>query len=144
MLMRNGKIQNVLFHGKALILLYLIAALSLNIALPAGVYAKEKIWVRWIGVDQLARVMREKSPVVIDLRTPFEYQQNRLPGAINIPIEDLISNRTLLDFYKERHILLYCRTINKTRMALWFLEDRSFQLIYALEGGYEAYQRKGQ
>ncbi len=144
MLMRNGKIHNVLFHGKALILLYLIAALSLNIALPAGVYAKEKIWVRWIGVDQLARVMREKSPVVIDLRTPFEYQQNRLPGAINIPIEDLISNRTLLDFYKERPILLYCRTINKTRMALWFLEDRSFQLIYALEGGYEAYQRKGQ
>jgi len=102
--------------------------------------ATEKTRVRWIGVDQINKIIEEQKPVIVDLRTPAEYERGHISGAVNIPIEVLRSNRSTLDIYKDNPVLLYCRTINKTDLAIWFLEGRGFKSIYALKGGYEAYR----
>lgn len=100
----------------------------------------EKTRVRWIGVDQINKIIEEQKPVIVDLRTPLEFQNGHISGAINIPIEVLRSNRSALDIYKDNPVLLYCRTINKTDLAIWFLENRGFKSIYALKGGYETFK----
>jgi len=102
--------------------------------------AAEKTRVRWIGVDQINKIIEEQRPVIVDLRTPGEYERGHISGAVNVPIEFLRSNRSTLDFHKNNPVLLYCRTINKTTLAIWFLENRGFKSIYALKGGYEAYR----
>lgn len=102
--------------------------------------ATEKTRVRWIGVDQINKIIEEQKPVIVDLRTPAEYERGHISGALNVPIETLRSNRSALDIYKENPVLLYCRTINKADLAIWFLENRGFKSIYALKGGYEAYR----
>ena len=102
--------------------------------------ATEKTRVRWIGVDQINKIIEEQKPVIVDLRTPAEYERGHISGALNVPIETLRSNRSTLDIYKDNPVLLYCRTINKTDLAIWFLEGRGFKSIYALKGGYEAYR----
>jgi len=102
--------------------------------------ATEKTRVRWIGVDQINKIIEEQKPVIVDLRTPAEYERGHISGALNVPIETLRSNRSALDIYKDNPVLIYCRTINKTHLAIWFLENRGFKSIYALKGGYEAYR----
>lgn len=102
--------------------------------------AMEGTRVRWIGIDELDKVVEKQNPVIVDLRTSREYERGHIPGALNIPIEVLRADRSVLDRYKETPVLLYCRTINKTDLALWFLENRGFKSIYALRGGYEAYR----
>jgi len=97
--------------------------------------------MRWIGIDQLDSIIDEQGPVVIDLRTPLEYERGHLPGAVNVPVDSLKGNRSLLDAYKDSPVLLYCRTVNRTGLALGMLEKRGFKTIYALRGGYEAYLR---
>ena len=105
-------------------------------------FAAEKTMVRWIGVDEFQSVLH-KTPVIIDLRTPREFEDGHLKGAVNIPVDDLIENRTLLDAYKDRPVLLYCRTVNRTGRALRILEGSGFKSIYALRGGYEAFKLQG-
>jgi rhodanese-related sulfurtransferase len=102
--------------------------------------AAEKTRVRWIGVDQINKIIEEQKPVIVDLRTPAEYERGHISGALNVPIETLRSNRSALDIYKDNPVLIYCRTINKADLAIWFLENRGFKSIYALKGGYEAYR----
>jgi rhodanese-related sulfurtransferase len=99
--------------------------------------------VHWIGIDQLDSIIEEKMPVIVDLRTPLEYEQGHLPGAVNVPVDNLRVNRSLLHPYKDKPVLLYCRTVNKTGRALWMLEGQGFNAIYALRGGYEAYRLRG-
>lgn len=106
-------------------------------------FATEGITVQWIDVDDLEAVLRDQNPVIVDLRTPREFQDGHLAGAVNIPIEDLMHNRPLLDDYKNKHILLYCRTDNKTLRAIWLLQERGFKFIYALRGGYEGLKYHG-
>lgn len=97
---------------------------------------------RWIDLNQMKKIIEEQNPVIIDLRTPREFEQGHVPGALNVPVDDLRTDRTLLDAYKDKPVLLYCRTVNRTGRALWLLEGRGFKMIYALNGGYAAYQLK--
>lgn len=102
----------------------------------------EETRVRWIGTENLNQVIEEQEPVIVDLRTPAEFSRGGIPGAINLPIEVLRADRSVLDTYKDKPLLLYCRTVNKTDLALWLLDKRGFKSIYALKGGYEAYRRR--
>ncbi len=97
--------------------------------------------MRWIDLNSMKKILEEQAPVIIDLRTPHEFEQGHIPGAVNVPLDELRANRTLLDKYKDHPVLLYCRTVNRTGRALWLLEGRGFKLIYALSGGYAQYRR---
>jgi rhodanese-related sulfurtransferase len=100
-------------------------------------FAAEDITVQWIDVSDLGTVLRDRTPVIVDLRTPREFKGGHLAGAVNIPIENLIRRHSQLDDYRDKPVLLYCRTVNKTRRAIWLLQERGFKSIYALWGGYE-------
>jgi rhodanese-related sulfurtransferase len=106
---------------------------------PYG-HASEATTTRWIGVSELAAALQEKNLVIVDLRTPHEFAQGHLPDAVNVPIEALAYQKSLLDAYKGRPLLLYCRTVNKTAWAIRIIKDRGFQSIFALRGGYEAFK----
>ncbi|HPK54398.1 MAG TPA: rhodanese-like domain-containing protein [Smithellaceae bacterium] len=153
-MMVNLKIESLIKAGKnikglSLTTLYnflwapLIGALSAAIIFAVIVstgFAAEETRVRWISIEKLQQVIEEQEPVIVDLRTPEEFRRGGIPGAINIPIETLRSDRSVLDAHKGKPLLLYCRTVNKTDRALWLLDKRGFKSIYALKGGYEAYR----
>lgn len=97
---------------------------------------------QWIRVDELNSVLQERNIVIVDLRTPGEFIKGHLAGSINVPVQDLIRKPSLLDRFQNRPILLYCRTVNRTSHALSILEHRDFQMIYALDGGYEVLKKQ--
>jgi len=131
--MLNWQRLNVIFAILGWILIIVIGCLSNRLA-------EENTVVRWISIDQLDAVIEKKSPLIVDLRKPLEYISGHLPGAVNVPLDDLRANRSLLDAYRDKPVLFYCRTVNRTERALWMLEGRGFKSIYALRGGYQAFR----
>lgn len=60
-----------------------------------------------ISIEELLGMLDSGSVVLLDVRPPEEFAQGHLPGAINIPTEDL--ERRLADLPAGTDIVAYCR-----------------------------------
>jgi phage shock protein E len=73
-----------------------------------------------------------KEHVLVDVRTPEEYNQGMIEDAININVEELASRVDELP--KDEPIVLYCRSGNRSAQAAQILEDAGFTEVYDLGG----------
>ncbi len=78
----------------------------------------------------------DRSLVLLDVRTPAEYAEGHLPGAINIPHTELATRVAELADSRESDIVVYCRSGNRTRQALGVLKEAGFSRIFHLQGDY--------
>ena len=76
-------------------------------------------------------------PVLVDVRTPQEWQICRLDGAILIPLQELPSRLDELDPGEE--IVVYCHVGVRSAMAVQFLRGSGFERARNLEGGIDAW-----
>ncbi len=90
-----------------------------------------------------ARAMIQSSPnlLVVDVRTPEEYTQGHLKGAVNIPLSDLPLRISGLD--PNRPILVYCRTGHRSAQASAILVKAGFTQVYNMDGGITAWINSG-
>lgn len=85
-----------------------LIAILILCTLPAGCFFSEGIGD--IDVKTLKTLMeKEKRLLIVDNRTTLEYASGRIPGAINIPEEDIHRITALLPPEKETPIVFYCR-----------------------------------
>ncbi len=68
----------------------------------------------------------------IDVRYPSEYQYEKLPGAINIPLSEIRNAFGLLD--KAREYVLYCQSERRSAAAAFLLAQRGYR-AFLLAGG---------
>lgn len=80
----------------------------------------------------------------IDVRTPGEYfdtsrfaslNQGHLKGAINLDIEKIKKDSSLVDQYKDKTIVLYCSHSQRSRRVSKLLSEKGFTNFYNLNGG---------
>ena len=90
-----------------------------------------------------ARAMIQSSPnlLVVDVRTPEEYAQGHLAGAVNISLSDLPLRIGSLD--PNRPILVYCRTGHRSAQASAILVNAGFTQVYNMAGGITAWINSG-
>jgi phage shock protein E len=103
----------------ALIIVFALVAAFAASALPAA----EK------GFDdpaRLARLVREGKPayVLVDVRTPAEYESGHIPTAVNVPV-DVIGTRPPTEA-KDTLIVVYCRSGNRSATARNILVDLGY------------------
>ena len=77
----------------------------------------------------------------LDVRTPKEFSGNHYPTAINIPLNELPQR---LDEIKEmkQPIVTYCRSGNRSGMAVSFLKQNGFTDVYNGGGLSDLLQQK--
>ena len=68
----------------------------------------------------------------IDVRYPSEYQYDRLPGAVSVPLSEIRNAFALLD--KEREYVVYCQSGRRSAAAAFLLAQRGFR-AFLLAGG---------
>jgi len=78
---------------------------------------------------------------VLDVRTPEEYQDNHLPGATLIPLEQLGVRYGELP--QDETILVYCRTGNRSLQAVYLLETAGFNRVHSLDRGLNNWIQNG-
>ena len=69
---------------------------------------------------------------LIDVRSPIEYQQGALEGAVNIPITSVQTLKDNID--NSKPVLLYCRTGARSEMVKKYLEQLGFNQVHNLGG----------
>ena len=68
----------------------------------------------------------------IDVRYPSEYQYDKLPGAINIPLSEIRNAFGVLD--KGREYVLYCQSARRSAAATFLLAQRGYHAFLLAEG----------
>lgn len=82
----------------------------------------------------------KKGGLLIDVRSPFEYNNGHISGAKNMFIDTLRQNIDKIDVPKNTAIYLYCQIGLKGYLAANILRDNGFTNLYNLSGGYSTYR----
>jgi rhodanese-related sulfurtransferase len=77
---------------------------------------------------------KDASMVILDVRTPEEFAQGHVPGAINIPHDKLVDRLQELTSAKDKDVVLYCRSGKRAGMAADTLQANGFTKLLHLEG----------
>lgn len=82
-----------------------------------------------------AGLNKDPRHLLIDVRTPEEFNESRLPNSVNIDYqnEKFIDNIKVLD--KERPVYVYCHSGRRSVAAQKIMKEQGFQKVYNLEGG---------
>ena len=73
---------------------------------------------RQIAMDEAIVMMEEESNyIILDVRTPEEFSEKHIPGAINIPNETIGTEEVPELPDKDQLILIYCRSGNRSKQA---------------------------
>ena len=82
--------------------------------------------------------------LVIDVRSADEYAAGHIKHAINIPLEQLESRLDEINAYKDKNVVLYCNTGNRSGKALDLLKQKGFNVLMNAPGvkqyDYELYK----
>jgi rhodanese-related sulfurtransferase len=92
---------------------------------------------RTITVQETHTLMQSDTSVLfLDVRTPQEWSgsSGRLEGAILIPLQDLEERMHELDPHKEKTIIAYCRSGNRSGTAARMLAAKGFKAANMLGG----------
>jgi rhodanese-related sulfurtransferase len=88
---------------------------------------------RNVSTEESKELIDNNEVVVIDVRTPDEFQGGHIPNATLIPVQELENRLNELD--KEKTYLLVCRSGNRSMQASEILSNNGFKNIYNMTGG---------
>lgn len=105
-------------------ILLLVAALGMVLTVAAGCSAqsseskKNDSGYEQISQEEAAELMKSESDcVLLDVRTAQEFSQRHIPGAICIPNEKITDEALPQLPDKDKLILVYCRSGNRSKQA---------------------------
>jgi rhodanese-related sulfurtransferase len=87
--------------------------------------------LRRIGYPEAAEKIRHGA-LWVDVRYPSEYQYDKLPGAINVPLAEVRNMFGVLD--RAREYVTYCQSGRRSAAAAFLFAQRGFR-VWLLEGG---------
>ncbi|GGG51281.1 rhodanese-like domain-containing protein [Bizionia arctica] len=119
-----------------------ILFLFVIIASAFTVNAQEQESAVLLSLSEFKTLIEGQNVQLIDVRTPEEFQEGHIEGAINIDFfsEDFENQFKELD--KEQPVYVYCRSGARSKKSALKLSEMGFLKIYDLEGGILNYNKK--
>lgn len=90
--------------------------------------------LRRLAFQEAAEKVR-RGALWLDVRYPSEYQYDKLPGAINVPLAEVRNMFAMLDRGKE--YVAYCQSGRRSAAAAFLFSQRGFR-VWLLAGGLKA------
>lgn len=114
-----------------------ILIVLLGIVLLVGCTAtieEDKIEYNEITAEEAKEMIDTEELIVLDVRTPEEYDEEHIEGALLIPDYDLknLADSKLPD--KDEKILVYCRSGNRSKSAAKVLVDMGYTNVHDFGG----------
>lgn len=118
----------------------LCAALALTL-LAGPVYAQDASTAQtWAATEIAPAELRAQlaadadAPLVLDVRRPDEFAAGHVPGAVNIPHDQIADRLAELEASKDRPIVAYCGSGRRAAIALAVLHEAGFTKLLHLTG----------
>ena len=96
-----------------------------------------------IDIDEAHDLWKEQSPVVIDVREPEAHSQRHIPGAINMPLNELSDLAAFLPEDRDAPVLSVCERGNLSLSGVLFLNSLGYRNARSITGGTEAWDEQG-
>jgi phage shock protein E len=90
-------------------------------------------------LDMQAR--KDASLLLIDVRTPAEYAAGHIPGAVNIPHDQIAAH--VGEIPKNDEVVLYCHSGRRAGLAAQALASSGYKKLAHLEGDMQGWQAAG-
>jgi rhodanese-related sulfurtransferase len=86
-----------------------------------------------VSYEEAKRMLQEdKEVILLDVRTPQEHAQIRIPNSKLIPLDEL--RYAYRDLPKDKKYIVYCRSGERSAFATYFLRHMGYE-AYNLAGG---------
>lgn len=81
------------------------------------------------------KISNDNNAVIIDVRTPAEFQDGHIPNSILIDIYNPAFQSKILELDKSKNYYLYCRSGSRSHHAGVFMLSEGFSSVHHLEDG---------
>lgn len=121
-------------------LFFRVPVLALFLAMSNASFAE----VTDISQDALMqRIKSDHAQLILDVRSPEEYKAGHIPGAINIPHDQVGSRLVEISSHKNKEVVLYCRSGRRVAIAADILQSAGFSKLLHLNGDMYDWQSNG-
>ena len=121
---------------------YLFLAVAVFVyLLLAGPVMQAVRGIKTLTVAQAVQLMNQEGALVLDVREPDEFRTGHIPHAINIPVGTLPGRLKEIEKYKDKPILLNCRTSQRSARAALMLRKQGYTTAHILGGGILAWEK---
>ena len=94
-----------------------------------------------IGTLEATRLINQGHALVLDVRDEKDFAAGHLPKARHIPLRDLAGRLGEIGKYKDKPVIVTCRSGTKAGMACRLLRGSGFNNVFQLKGGVASWQQ---
>ena len=80
-------------------------------------------------MQNIIQLIKEKKGTLLDVRSPMEFEENHISGAINIPLDIVESNIKQIS-EMQKPIVVYCLSGGRSSTATSILQQNGIEDIY--------------
>ena len=92
-----------------------------------------------VSVGKAQTLLKERAGkadfVILDVRTPEEFAEGHIDGAVNLDVQARDFEKKLRVLDRKKSYLVYCRTGNRSRKATVAMEALGFRSIFHMNEG---------
>ncbi len=115
----------------------IVLAMMLTVACSSDKAQSDESGIKSMTGEALVKQNSDKEKdevLIIDVRSQEEYEAGHIPNAINIFIDEMEGRLNEIEDYKDKPIILYCNTGNKSGKAAELLVENGFKDVTNAEG----------
>ena len=94
-----------------------------------------------------AELAGAEPPVVVDVRTAKEFGAGHLPGAVNVPVDDLRDESVRAGYIRPlrgRRVIVYCKGGFRGHLAVRILKEQGITDVANVTGGWTSMRLEGE
>ncbi|WP_299184646.1 rhodanese-like domain-containing protein [uncultured Aquimarina sp.] len=99
--------------------------------------------VELITVAEMDSLLEMEKVQLVDVRTPQEYAEGHIEGAINIDFSDENFETLISEVDKTKPVAVYCGRGGRSGKCSAYMKKAGFTKIYDLDGGITEWKYKG-
>ncbi|WP_298543714.1 rhodanese-like domain-containing protein [uncultured Aquimarina sp.] len=99
--------------------------------------------VELITVEEMDSLLEMEKVQLVDVRTPQEYAEGHIEGAINIDFSDENFETLISEVDKSKPVAVYCGRGGRSGKCSAYMKKAGFTKIYDLDGGITEWKYKG-
>lgn len=131
-----GAMKTLSLRATLLAVVASVALVACSSDAPAGPPAFDGAHV---SAGSFAAATEVEGVTVVDVRTPAEFAEGHLPGAVNIDVEDPSFPAKVAELDPDAQYAVYCRSDNRSRVAIDYMTAAGVAHTVGLEGGIGAW-----
>ena len=107
---------------------------SLLLAATSLVGCQSNTEFKSVDARQFAEVIADKDVQLVDARTPEEFSEGHIPGAVNIDVKSDNFDAQIAQLDSSRPVAVYCRSGRRSKLAAERMVNAGLQVTELAEG----------